>query len=252
MSNQKEKNSETKIQKYYTSQKADINETERTLIHYVTTKAVDRDNEVVIPEGITLFNYQKNPQVLWNHISFSDKVTTIGKSLWQKADSSGLLCKTEFASTSLASEVFELYKGGFLTSWSIGFIVKDFIDENNIRTFTSTELLEYSAVTIPANPEAVSLSFIKSLKSDELKHVYVNDYLLHNMETEIKNLNNTIQVLQQSPNPDEIKSLIHQEILKQINPKLEHLANELSTLKLDKIKSDVYKTFYEKASQQLF
>jgi HK97 family phage prohead protease len=255
----------TKILKYFSSEKAEINNEERSLIHYASTEDVDRDNEIVIASGIDLVNYAKNPQVLWNHNRWSDRVTTIGKSLWQKVDQKGLLCKTEFAKTDLANEVFELYSGGFLTSWSLGFMVKNWLDSNEtgIRTFTKTELLEYSSVQIPANPEAVTLNFIKGLKNEELKSVYVNDYLISNFESEIKSLKDSVKQFKSEKSEsidyktiikEQAQVLIEEEILKmrkEVDSKFNELASEIGNIKLDKMKTQLYEQFYSQAKADL-
>lgn len=258
----------TKILKYFTSEKAEINTEERSLVHYASTEDVDRDNEIVIAGGIDLVNFKKNPQVLWNHNRWSDRVTTIAKSLWQKVDGKGLLCKTQFAKTDLANEVFELYSGGFLTSWSIGFMVKEWMDnaETNIRTFTRTELLEYSSVQIPANPEAVTLNFIKGLKNEELKSVFVNDYLISSFENEIKSLKETVDSLKakevvaddndmfEAMIKEQAQALVEEQVSKmtaEVNTKLADLAGEINIIKLDKYKNELYNTFYNQAKAEL-
>ena len=58
---------------------------------------------------------------------------------------------------------FEMYKQGFLNAFSIGFIPKEYTDRNNAdgsttRVFTKSELLEISAVPVPANPNALVLA----------------------------------------------------------------------------------------------
>lgn len=47
---------------------------------------------------------------------------------------------------------YKLAKGGFLNATSIGFIPLDFDEQGNI---TKSQLLEISAVSVPANPEAL-------------------------------------------------------------------------------------------------
>jgi HK97 family phage prohead protease len=222
---------ENKIIKFLASEKADVNDSERSIVHYASTNDIDRDNEIILPEGIDLTNYQKNPQVLWNHMSWSSAITTIGKSLWQKVDGKGLLCKTEFAPTSLGNECFELYKGGFLTSWSIGFLAKEWSDsDNGIRTFTKTEMLEYSAVTIPANPEAISLNFIKGLKSDEMRDAFAGKYLLESVDKEINELKSLISKSESTP---DIEAIVKAFMEKELADKFKSIASELKSVKAD-------------------
>src|SRR4051812_17471003 len=42
-------------------------EGEKADISWISTKEVDHEGEVVLPEGIDLSIYQKNPVVLWSH-----------------------------------------------------------------------------------------------------------------------------------------------------------------------------------------
>jgi len=145
-------------------EKAEINRDERTIVAEVTTAAVDRDREVVLPSGAQLENYRKNPVVLWAH---DYRGLPIGKNLWIKPSSNGLLAKTQFARHEEANKIFEAYADGVLRGWSIGFIpleesppepdeIKATPEwasaENIVRKW---ELLEYSAVPVPANPEAI-------------------------------------------------------------------------------------------------
>jgi hypothetical protein len=65
-----------------------------------------------------------------------------------------------------------MYKAGFMNAWSIGFIPKEIVDiePDNWRgghRFDKWELLEYSAVLVPDNPEALTLLRSKGL-SDEV------------------------------------------------------------------------------------
>jgi len=223
--------------KFFISEKAEINETDRTIIHYASTNEVDRDSEIVLPEGIVLENFKKNPVVLWNHMSWSH-IPPIAKSLWQKVDSKGLLVSTQFAKTEFGDEVFGLYKDGFLTSWSIGFMPIDWKDKNNIRTISKCEMFEYSAVSVPANAGAVCLSFVKGLKSAQIKEAFINDYLLDSFDNEIKSLKSTIQTLKEAPVLD-YKELIKQEIANSFEPRFNELNSKLANFKLEKQKSDM-------------
>lgn len=131
---------------------------DRTIVGTITTGAVDRYREVVDPDGAMLENYRKNPVVLLNHNSY---MPPIGKNLWIKQGEGGLVAKTQFSDTTEGSDIFALYDQGFMKAWSIGFIPKKWEDGDVSvtgyrRKFTLWELLEYSAVTIPANPEALS------------------------------------------------------------------------------------------------
>lgn len=151
-----------KIRKVFIGEIKETNDEERTLTALISTKAVDREGEALSPDGVNLANYKKNPVVMWAH---NYREPPIGKNLWIKKTADGILAKTQFAKTAFADEIFSLYKGDFLKAWSVGFIPdQDAVDEDPKadgkkkprRTYNKWELLEYSAVPIPANPEALT------------------------------------------------------------------------------------------------
>ncbi len=136
-----------------------INETEKTVEGYVSTWSFDRMEERFAQGAFDLTNYQKNPVVLWGH----DHDKVIGKAVSMSEDEVGLFSKTKFDQGNIfAMEKFGLYQRGFLNAFSVGFIPKEFIlepmpndPERKGLVWTKAELLEYSAVSIPANPGAL-------------------------------------------------------------------------------------------------
>jgi len=178
-----------------------LNKEERSITAYVSAKSIDRQNDIVLPEGIDVKNYRKNPVVLFNHDWFSP---AIGRSLWQKADDKGFLAKTQFASTPFADDIYTLFVEEILKAWSIGFYPKEwsFDEESEITTFTNIELLEYSAVNIPANPDALN-DAKRLVKSEQaMKAINKNNIelmiksQLKEFEDTIKNMQETILELQ--------------------------------------------------------
>jgi hypothetical protein len=91
--------------------------------------------------------------------------------LWTKKTAEGILSKMQFAKTQMAEEIFQLYKEGFMRAFSVGFIPKEWTDGDGEkvprRTYTKWELLEYSAVPVPANPDALALAISKGLLQDD-------------------------------------------------------------------------------------
>lgn len=163
------------LKKVFNSEIRAINETEQTITAYISTNSVDRMGEVLDPAGVDLTNYKKNPVVLWAH-DYSQ--LPIGKALWTKRDGEGVISKVKFASHAFAQDVFQLYKEGIMKAFSVGFIPKDWVEgksaKDPTRTYTKWEMLEYSAVPVPANPDAVSLAISKGLlKNEELKALLV-------------------------------------------------------------------------------
>lgn len=154
------------IYKNFIGKAESFSESDRTILSVITTNSVDRYNEIVSPEGIQLENYLKNPVVLLNH---SQDTLPIGKNVWIKQDSNGLIAQTQFAKTAIAEDVMNLYREGFMNAFSIGFIPLKYEFDNQDRViFTQSELLEYSCVSVPANQDALALA-MKSIKTPELK-----------------------------------------------------------------------------------
>lgn len=164
-----------------------LEEGERAVIRYISTRDVDRDNEVLVPGGCITQDFDKAPQVLWCH---DYSLPPIAKSEWLKVDKMGIKSKTVYAETERAEEVWQLIKGGFLATASVGFLpversykgdstwpqlVKDLNAkwEVNLEKLGATcittkwQLLEYSDVPVPANPNALVTAVAKGLTLSE-------------------------------------------------------------------------------------
>ena len=152
-------------------------------------ETLDRYNERITVSGWKLDNYRKNPVVqnAHNYCSVSD---TIGKSLLteirnadtpthQDAGSPYLFQRVLFAveENPMAKVAYGLYKGGFLTAVSVGFIPLNWENGNQEdayrRNYLQQELIEVSAVSIPANPNALALG-LKSgaIETADLKELF--------------------------------------------------------------------------------
>ena len=175
-------------------QEKQLDKTERSITSYVSAKSIDRDNDIVIPEGIDLVNYKKNPVVLFNH---DWRIPAIGTSLWQKADSKGLLAKTKFGSTPFADDIFTLHIEDILKAWSISFYPKKWVfdEDKKLTTFTESELLEYSSVNIPANPDALNEAK-RMVKSVEALTLIEKTNLDVSIQLQIKEIENVVKELQ--------------------------------------------------------
>jgi len=130
----------------------------------VSTGAVDRYNEIIEPRGWKLENYRRNPVFLNGHRN-ADVLFVLGRALETeivvRGDGSAVLWqKVEFAThvSPMAKIAYGLFAGGYLNSVSVGFLPIRY-EEGTEKTGWSRrhieqELLEVSAVAIPANPEA--------------------------------------------------------------------------------------------------
>jgi len=144
---------------------------ERTIVMVMTTNDVDRDGDIVETKGIDLTNFQQNAPFLWAHDA---SALPIGKVLEIDRTDTEMVGTIKFAEYAFADEVFKLYADGTLNAGSIRFDPKSYEylknEEGNITGYhiTESELLEFSAVPIPANANALKKS-IKSVKDDALR-----------------------------------------------------------------------------------
>ena len=165
------------IRKTYQDTETKAGSEDRTLMVKITTSNPDRSSDVVIPQGAVLDNYQRNPVVALNH---KYDGLAIAKTEQLDITSDGILAKVKFPEPGvygLADTVFELYKGGFMNAWSIGFIPIESSDrDGGGREFKKWELLEYSAVLVPDNPEALTMLRSKGIQvTDEGEIIETKD-----------------------------------------------------------------------------
>jgi HK97 family phage major capsid protein/HK97 family phage prohead protease len=118
-----------------------------------TTNDIDRDGEVVDPKGVRNFKefMASNPVILWQH---RHNEAPVGKATGGSILDNRIELDIEWAPTPLGQEVKALYDGGFMNSFSIGFIPTKSENRGGQFTWSEWELLEVSAVSIPANPMA--------------------------------------------------------------------------------------------------
>jgi len=136
-----------------------VDSAKKTVTAYVSTYEWDRTDEKFAPGAWDLTNYKKNPIVLWGHDGSNPP---IGRAIDVREDEFGLLAVAEFDTESArGAEIFGLFERGFLNAFSVGFIPKAHMMEplpdqvSKGVVWTEAELLEFSAVSIPANPGAV-------------------------------------------------------------------------------------------------
>jgi phage head maturation protease len=133
-----------------------------------STATLDRYQEIIEPAGWRLESYRRNP-VFQNAHNYGDILFTLGRALVTEVRTVGngqALCqRIEFATevNPVARIAYGLYKGGFLNAVSVGFIPLRWEDGGGERgasprrRYLEQELLEVSAVAIPANPDALAL-----------------------------------------------------------------------------------------------
>lgn len=121
----------------------------------VTTEGVDRDGETIKADWIEAWNYLKNPVVLINHEYKIESIVWKTLKIYQN-EQGQTIAEGIFAKTEKAELVRTLYNEGFIKTVSVGFIPKERAS-NDRAVITKWEMLEYSFVAVPANPEATSL-----------------------------------------------------------------------------------------------
>jgi len=171
----------------------ELDEYKRTFWAIASTESPDRDNDVIKTNGWDLTNYKKNPIGLWSHLYFQHPHFKCNQT--RKKDGK-LLFQPQFDDSHEAARItWNQYKNGYLNMFSVGFNPMEFNyrDEDNKwsggREFTKQELLEISAVPVPANPEAgilrsaglipedvnlVKLGYSSEFQFDEQKGIYWN------------------------------------------------------------------------------
>lgn len=141
---------------YITGRVKEVNTESRTLTAYASTIDLDRDGDVIQPMAWAngLDSFKQNPVLLWGH---DYRIPPVGKASNVEIDSKGLKFTASFASTDFANEVWSLYRDGFLNAFSVGFQPEEWTERDGMDgvEFTKAQLLEISAVPVPANPHAL-------------------------------------------------------------------------------------------------
>lgn len=136
-----------------------VDEDRRILEGIATTPAPDRINDVVVPEGI---EFKLPFPLLYQH----NASKPIGSVTEAKVTSAGMKIKAIIAKPGVAGfidEAWALIKSGLVRGLSIGFrsLEESWDKQLGGYRYLRTELLELSAVTIPANAEA-TITAVKS------------------------------------------------------------------------------------------
>lgn len=136
-----------------------IDQEKKQITAYVSTYEWDRTDERFAQGAWKLEDYLKNPVMLWAH---DYKKPPIGKAISITPDEKGLLAVAQFADDEFSTQIFDLFKGGFLNAFSVGFNptpgkykVEPINSERKGLVYLEADLLEFSAVPVPANPGAV-------------------------------------------------------------------------------------------------
>lgn len=192
------------------------------------TLAVDRDREVVVPRGVELENFMKNPVML--HIHNYGHVS-VGKVLDVRVEDELIEFDFVFADTEEGKQLKDLYDDGFMSAFSVGFYIKGITDmpqpdedgklpktlevpvtegtykidlsrykDRAPRAFINKwELLEISPVPVPSNPEAILRRSAGSMVRkflDSGKSKSAGKILESRLDSLIKDINSKIKSLE--------------------------------------------------------
>ena len=141
----------------------------------ISTEGVDRDGDVIMANGWDFDNYLKNPVVLLNHNYNS---VPIGVTNSIKQQDGNTIVNFSFREPAnehdSINEVRAAWDQGAFRSASVGFnpLEAEPLDKDNEggmfapMRFTKQELLEWSIVTIPANPDALRRMVKGAIKTE--------------------------------------------------------------------------------------
>lgn len=158
--------------------KADGDESNRRRKFTISTETPDRHGDIVRANGIGLDNFKANPVVLFAHESY---MPPIGNSPNIGLGEKRLEAEVDFFERDVydfADTIFRIVNAGGLKATSIGFIPLEWdrldTDEEEQKRgmkgfeFSKSDLLEFSIVPVPANPECVSRAFHDGAAMDPL------------------------------------------------------------------------------------
>ena len=155
-----------------------VGDDERTVLARISTASVDRDGEVLIPQGCDASDFCKSPTVFYNH----DYSLPVGRCEGIRRDAETIEAKTRFAQRPtdhqgswLPDSVFALFQQGVLRGFSVGFLPVEGRhpskkDQHQFGTkvryvYSKWKLLEYSVAPLPANQDALVLAVSKGVVS---------------------------------------------------------------------------------------
>jgi HK97 family phage prohead protease len=166
----------------------DITGHERTVTARISTMSVDRDGEVLVPQGCDATEFQKSPTVFYNH----NYAMPLGRceAIARKADS--IEATTRFALRPeghvgewLADTVFSLFQQKVISGFSVGFVPiegrhpsrkdRETFGQRVRYVFSKWKLLEYSVAPLPANQDALVLAVSKGIVSPAAAHTLFPD-----------------------------------------------------------------------------
>ena len=156
------------VRKIMESPAMTVDDTARALRFCISSGIVDRERDVIDPKGWDLAWFRRNPVVLWAHDATS---FPIGKASDVDLIDGKLMATVRFMPEDMplagprAEAVFRMAKEGWLAATSVGFrpLAWAYTEDKDRGAddwfpgvdFYRQELVEFSIVTVPANPQAL-------------------------------------------------------------------------------------------------
>jgi hypothetical protein len=139
----------------------------------ITSDRVDRDQDILNPQGWETDDYKNNPVVLWAH---DHSMPPIGNSRSLSQQSNTLTSICEFTPPELCDGfgymIYQMYAAAFMHAVSVGFMPIEYTYSEDRKygiNYLKQSLLEYSAVPVPSNPDALALARGKGVNTLPLK-----------------------------------------------------------------------------------
>jgi HK97 family phage prohead protease len=159
---------------------------ERQVKFIASDATLDRQGDVLVPEGCDLANYKRNPILLWQHRPDSP----VARAVSITASSRAVEALAQFppeGTDETSDRVYKMIKAGVVNAVSVGFnpLEMEPLGRGRGQKYTRWELCEVSFVSIPANPAAVitERSMPEALTEQEAARIRYHQ-LLAEMERE--------------------------------------------------------------------
>lgn len=170
---------------------------ERTIRFCISSEVVDRDGDILIAKGCDFTNFEKNKVFLPFHNS---RDFPLGKVTNYWVEEKSVYADVYFPTieelssdpnnasekAKLVDFTYHCYKTGMLNAVSVGFIAKEFTPnkETGGSIINKWELLEFSAVCVPANQDAIAQAR-KSFGEEEAEKLF-HEKTLDELTEELK------------------------------------------------------------------
>ncbi len=147
--------------KVFEAEVKEFDEKDLSVVHFISTEKRDRGRDILYADGMKM---EGRPVVLFQH-GWTDNVgpEPIAKPVWIKKgefkNRKGIQAKTQFFPDELGKRLWQKTVEGYMPNWSVGWRplrheYKTERDGVEIRHVYEWELLEYSLVAVPMQPDA--------------------------------------------------------------------------------------------------